>query len=621
MRVLRNRNEQGSALVMALVMLTVVGLMVAAGLTYAGTSVRASNEAIRPSRAALQAADNAIQNAIQYVRNDPEMATDVLDGSSKCLTNAFRSPDPTVGEVVVDICPRPDSLIYEGNFRAVLLTLGETASDGVILGHNGDVNIGGHVWSNSKIDLGNPTRMVVDGGRVWAWGSCNRPGNIEMAPGLSPVCNASTTFGGVKPKVALDPADPSLGHTADWQPAASPSSFVQPAFPTCVAGNQTLSPGVYSSASEFSTKLNACATTTLSPGVYYLDFPAGNDQWNLDKDVVGQCAADGQGVQIVFAGSAHLKLSGTLTIPCGRQATTTGPYIALYGLKNDIVGPAAQSYTLRANGATSTTTPAFTGLPTAITTAGANYPQDGTLASATMPKNTTSSIVATGFTAPGYPAGAALTLRVTHNETDGATVSAVVKSADNSQCSVSVTRRASLTTDQVPVSCAGFNPVAPLQVSYTVAAGNKALTANVDGIELQSTTTQQTIDAQNGCVVKEPNTSGYCAQISPPSNGKGRMLIQAVVYIPNSTMAGKFNNSGNFKIGTALVARTLDVDINPNLDGNPVIGEDSVRRTNGDVVFRAKIAGTEWTSTQVVFPSLPSNAIDTPLIKSWVIRR
>ena len=98
------------------------------------------------------------------------------------------------------------------------------------------------------------------------------------------------------------------------------------------------------------------------------------------------------------------------------------------------------------------------------------------------------------------------------------------------------------------------------------------------------------------------------------------MVVQAVVYIPQSTFAGKFNNTGNFKIGTALIARSVDTDINPNLDGTPVIGEDSARRTNGDVV-PALFAGQEWTSTQVVFHALPNNAIGDPKIQSWVIKK
>ena len=356
---------------MALVMLTVIGLMVGAALTYSSTSLSASNNAIRPNRASLYAADSAIQGAIEYVRDNPEMSSDVL--GTTCLPSFYRYTDPKVGEVTVDACPQNDSLIYEGNFRAVLLTLGDTATDGIHLGHNGDVDVGGHVWSNSKIDLENPTHMVMNGGRVWAWGSCNRPGNIEMPPGVAAVCNASTKpeFASGKPKVALDPADPSLGHVADWQPARhAPASFVQPAFPVCTANSMTLQPGVYYDGDEFSAKLNACDNVTLSPGVYYLNFPAGKDEWALDKNVVGPaCDASGQGVQIVFADSADIKLSGTLTLPCGRSATPNGPNIALYGLKSDIAGPGAQSYTLRPTGATSASTPAFAPLPATITTA------------------------------------------------------------------------------------------------------------------------------------------------------------------------------------------------------------------------------------------------------------
>jgi Tfp pilus assembly protein PilX len=618
-RINPRRDEQGSSLVLALHILTVIGIVAGAALTFASTSMRASSNTIQPNRAELYAADSAIKGAIGYVRANPEMATDVLDASSKCLTGAYRYTDPKAGDVVVDVCPRADSLIYEGNFRAVLLTLGTTATDGIILGHNGDVNIGGHVWSNSKIDLSNPTHMVVDEGRVWAWGDCTRPNNIEMAPDLSPVCNASTTFGGVKPKVALDPADPSLGHEADWQPAAAPTSFVQPAFPACIGNNLTLTPGVYYDGDEFSAKTNACATTTLSPGVYYLDFPAGKDEWALNKDVVGQCAADGQGVQLVFADSAHIKLSGTLTIPCGRQATPSGPHIALYGLKTDITSGPAQSWTLRPTGAASASTPAFGNLPNAVTTVGANYPQDGSASLANVAKNKSAALAATGFDAAGYPAGTALKLRVAHSESNDASVTAVVKSADNSVCTVALSEQSAMTIEERPVDCPAFTGLAPLQVTYTVTAG-KTLDAHVDGMELVAAIPQQTVKAQNGCVVKAPGASGYCPLITPPSNGKGNMVIQAVVYIPQSTMAGKFNNSGNFKIGTALVARSLDVDINPNLDGSPVIGEDDVRRTNGDVVFRAKIGAAEWTSSQVVFPALPNDEIGTPTIKSWVIQ-
>ena len=103
MRGKQPRNEQGSALVMALVMLTVIGLMVGAALTYSSTSLRASNNNIRPNRASLYAADSAIQGAIEYIRDNPEMSSDVLGAT--CIPNFYRYTDPKVGEVTVDVLP------------------------------------------------------------------------------------------------------------------------------------------------------------------------------------------------------------------------------------------------------------------------------------------------------------------------------------------------------------------------------------------------------------------------------------------------------------------------------------------------------------------------------------
>jgi hypothetical protein len=624
---------------MALVMLTVVGLMVGASLTYSGTSLRASNNDIRPNRASLYAADSAIQGAIEYIRDNPEMSSDVL--GSGCLPNFYRYTDTKVGDVTVDACPQQDSLIYEGAFRAVLLTLGETAADGITLGHNGDVNVGGHVWSNSKIDLSNPTHMVMNGGRVWAWGSCSRPNNIEMTPGLSPICNGSTNplFAGTKPKVALDPGDPSLGHVADWQPAATPVSLTQPAIPACVSNNMTLQPGVYYSGTEFSTKTNLCDDVTLSPGVYYLNFPAGDDVWDLTTDVTGLCDAAGQGVQLVFADSAHIKLSGTLTIPCGRSATTNGPLIALYGLKAGIAPSGPFTTTLRPSAAATQSVGSYWDAATlgnvVPAPAPAAYPQDGMNATATVTGSNTTSELTIGSFAP--TAGPALTtkatvssvvVRVAHDETAGVNIQSATALKWGS-CTVALSPAPGKSTTATvytsnnlagSLTNCGFDQT-PRVVWNVKRSGNPAAdTLHVDGAQIDVTWSNPGVPAQSGCVVQAPN-AGNCPLVSPPSNGKGNMVIQAVAYIPNNVFAGKFNNSGNFKIGTALIARTLDVDINPNLDGSPVIGEDTLRHTNGDVVFTAKIGGQEWTSTQVVFPALPNNGIGDPQIKSWVIKK
>jgi hypothetical protein len=92
MRGKQPRDEQGSALVMALAMLAAIGLIVGAAVGYAGTSLSASNTGIRPNRAALYAADSAIQGAIEYVRDNPEMSSDVLGAT--CIPNFYRYTDP-----------------------------------------------------------------------------------------------------------------------------------------------------------------------------------------------------------------------------------------------------------------------------------------------------------------------------------------------------------------------------------------------------------------------------------------------------------------------------------------------------------------------------------------------
>ena len=127
MRREQSRNEQGSALVMALVMLTVIGLIVGAALTYSSTSLRASNNAIRPNRASLYAADSAIQGAIEFVRDHPQAGTEIVPGA--CNPNGFLYNDPQGGNVEVEICPQHDSL-FPPTDRAVLLTLGTDPREG-----------------------------------------------------------------------------------------------------------------------------------------------------------------------------------------------------------------------------------------------------------------------------------------------------------------------------------------------------------------------------------------------------------------------------------------------------------------------------------------------------------
>jgi hypothetical protein len=359
--------------------------------------------------------------------------------------------------------------------------------------------------------------------------------------------------------------------------------------------------------------------------------------WSLDTDFTATCDAGGQGAQLVFADSAHIRISGTLTIPCGRKATTDGPMIALFGLKNGVAATGPFTTTLRPTAAPTQTVGTYwtaASLASVLPGAPVTYPQDGTNATANFTGNKTTSELTIGSFAPSsgpaLPTKAtpsSVVVKVAHDETSGVAFQSATALKWGS-CTVPLTPGTSptATTYTSPnlasqLTNCGFDQ-APQVVWNLKRSGNGAPdTLRVDGAQIEVTWSSPGIPAQSGCVLKAPGASGYCPLITPPSNGKGRLMIQAVVYIPNNTMDGKFNNTGNFKIGTALIARSLDVDINPNLDGSPVIGEDAVRHTNGDVVFTATIGGQTWTSSQVTFPALANNGIGSPVIQSWVIKK
>ena len=110
---------------MALVMLTVVGLLVGAALTYSGTSLRTTNNCLPPEpRLAVRSRQRDPGRDRNTSATTPRCRATCSDRG--CMPDASTYTDPKVGDVTVDACPQTDSLIYEGEFRAVLLTLGAT---------------------------------------------------------------------------------------------------------------------------------------------------------------------------------------------------------------------------------------------------------------------------------------------------------------------------------------------------------------------------------------------------------------------------------------------------------------------------------------------------------------
>ena len=206
-------NESGSVLVLVLIMLTCVGLIAGATITYAGTSLRTT--VVYSTRRAQNAdTEAAIRTAMQYIKANPQWGQD-LGGSCP----SFSYPGST-GTVTVSMCPQTDSLIHDGDFRPVLLTLA-TSGKGINQSKNTTLTINGDVWSNSYIKV----RGLDVKGRVSSWDDSAQNGNCASGSVTATVfkdCAAKTTYGNVVPKAGLAPGDPSLGHAAEWVPAAAP---------------------------------------------------------------------------------------------------------------------------------------------------------------------------------------------------------------------------------------------------------------------------------------------------------------------------------------------------------------------------------------------------------------
>ena len=184
------RNEQGSALVMALVMLTVIGLMVGAALTYSSTSLRATTTHPPEPRVALRSR----QRDPGRDRIHPRQPRDVERRARLALPPELLPLHRSQGRRGhVDACPQTTPSSTKATSAPSCSHSARprpTASSGPQRRREHRRPRVVELQDRPR----NPTHMVMNAGRVWAWGSCNRPGNIEMPPGVAAGCNASTNL-------------------------------------------------------------------------------------------------------------------------------------------------------------------------------------------------------------------------------------------------------------------------------------------------------------------------------------------------------------------------------------------------------------------------------------------
>jgi hypothetical protein len=618
-------HESGAALLLVLFLVTCVGVIAAAAIRYAGTSMTAS-AVYRTHRAKAADAEAAIRTAMQYVKSNEAGGGSLgEDTGTSCPTN-FSYPGST-GTVNVSFCPQTDSLIHSGDYRAVLVTLAPSGQ-GITQTKNTTLTIGGDVFSNSFINV---QSMNVPNGRVWAWndtaggGNC-ATGSVTAAGGKD--CNAHTTYNEVVPKIGMDPGDPSLGHAAEWTPAAPPGAVQTPS-------GCNLQPGIYTSGSALT---SACAgTINLAAGQYYLDFPSDDNTWTINGTLQGPTCvnASDQGVQLVFANNSQLSNAGTISIPCGSRATTTAPRIAMIGLETTISAGSNVNTILRPTNAVDggggyfPSSGAFPAANAANTGNGA-YPQDGTQARASISSNNKTANLQLGtFSAssgPALTANAAITslvVKVAHAESNSnidftATPPQLVWGGCTVPLAPAPSRLASealYVSNDLSASLAACSFDASTSPTLTWSAKTTSASAvnlDVDGAQIAATWHDAGIPAQTGCVIH-----AACDLIhSASSNGHDSFFVNDSVYIPQSSFQTTCKNSCGFNIGQSLTAWSLTLDANPSSIGTPLIGASATQYLTGKVLFQATIGGINWTDAYATFD--PTTFV--PAITAWVNR-
>jgi Tfp pilus assembly protein PilX len=316
-------NDQGAALLFALIIVTVVALVSAAVLSFSDTSVR-TTVALRDQASAAYTADGAAQAAIRqlsnvaYPNNCAAATGDALDLGTATVP-FYSTSQSTAAPRNASVLCTPDTTstagvpISSANKPAnAVLTVGTLVGDAQVYGQaNKDVNItNGNVVSNSKVDA-TAANLYLSGTGVHVYvpnsSSCIAPNNITTPTETG--CLVSST----NPYPTPTDVAPSVTSTPPLNPA-----------PTCSGSYREFFPGFYDSP----TALTTCSTATVtwfSPGVYYFNFPAASNTWTVTNTVVGGTPLNSSGVPITtLAGLANLASPNSLHGSCLRPQEQTG---------------------------------------------------------------------------------------------------------------------------------------------------------------------------------------------------------------------------------------------------------------------------------------------------------
>lgn len=582
----RAKGQEGVALVLALIFLSLFGVFAGVLLGFTETGVR-TTQSLRSQTQKIYAMEGAVDTAINAMRNDLLAGRDPA-GSAVAYCNSYSASGG--GQTVTATCqgePGSGSAVGGGASpdHGVLSLSTDPAEHGIEAVSNLSVQVNGSIFSNTDILNSGTASVMTVTGLVEALGDCvSVPGSAMIS--IQGALRCANTGGGAVPAHGVDPG---------YAPAvvSAPAYTVAPA---CSTGTIEMQPGTYNDV----TGLNALtdgscpnAVIHLNPGsgavgAYYFDFRnSGSHEWVISDPTVtivggtkkgwidlggllppivpfpGGCkvnsdSAPNDGVQVILGGDSRVTLSGGKMELCP-QPSSTGQEISLYGL--------------RSGTATATTVAAPStsyGSASNVTTPAEAYAIEGS-AAAKHATFTTSVLAPTASvqysgTMP-IPAGSTITssrLRLAHSGTGSATVGLTVALAGMSGSdAVSVGAYGAYREDLKTLTRNG--PIGS-NLGFTITATSTTVLGSsswkLDGAVLEVTYEPPTFRAESGCIaaIYSSGVSG-CAALK--ASGTARLAVQGSAYTPIAPIDVNMLNVSIQIFNRGVIARVVRMGVSP----------------------------------------------------------
>ncbi|MFL6238893.1 MAG: hypothetical protein ACJ735_05290 [Actinomycetes bacterium] len=571
------RTEDGSALILALIIVVVVGLMMTAVLSFAGDSLTTTPK-LRDLRNQTDYASGAVQGAVDSIR-------------SSSVLGSTRTTCPTYFPGATTSDPGADGHSFAVSCRAqdtsgggqpdqpnwAIQTLGTAAGEGVNdSSGNGLLTIDGGVYSNRQISVGGGAANVMQIiGSAYAEGSCTPLARITTTDVSGPRCNyTDSTHLGDDPNYVS-----AVGNAAALTELIT-SAGADPA-PTCpTASVVRFAPGYYSEtpATLLANLAPSCAGSAwwFKPGKYYFNY---DGNWDVGTVIAGtphgnwvtgtsspaldgtDCDAVQPGVQFIFGGATTVTVGHMHAFEiCGpvasQQFTGAPQHIVVFGLKSGSA-PSTQTATLTAD-----QTPTSVN-PHALTPAVAAQTIDGLSAVAAIAANQTATLAYSSFNdvpTGAHVTGALLTVNATVPKRTAAQVVVTTASHPSGQ-TISVPSGCSAGCDldiSAALSAPYWRDLNSLTLRYVATgAGNLSgvATPSVDGIALSTTYTApalQQLQCTTACTFFDASVPDVT------------VYVHGTVYTPTAGWNLELQNKSDALFDRGVVVRTLTLNNNPS---------------------------------------------------------